>query len=126
MDSSDSSNVLVHAVPAEWAERAHANASKYREMYKFSAVLPEEFWGYHGRRIDWIKPFTKVKNTCFDLGNVSIAWFEDGITNVSMNCIDRHLTTRGDQTAIIRSVDSQTSSKNTGWRRAIRSRSICP
>ena len=101
IDSSDSSDALVHAVSAEWPERAHANALKYREMYKFSASAPEEFWDYHGKQIDWIKPFTKVKNTCFDPGMVAIKWFEDGTTNVSMNCIDRHLATRGDQTAII-------------------------
>src|SRR5271167_4748795 len=99
MESSEGS--LVHAVPAGWSERAHANASKYKEMYELSVSAPEEFWGYHGKRIDWIKPFTKVKNTCFDPGKVAIKWFEDGITNVAMNCIDRHLATRGDQTAII-------------------------
>ena len=101
MDSSERSSALVHAVPAEWATRAHVDTSKYTEMYKFSASVPEEFWGHHGRRIDWIRPFTKVKNTCFDPGKVAIKWFEDGTTNVAMNCIDRHLATRGDQTAII-------------------------
>ena len=101
MDSSDGSKVLVHAVSAEWAERAHANASKYKEMYNFFASAPDEFWGYHGKRIDWIKRFTKVKNTCFDPGKVAIKWFEDGTTNVAMNCIDRHLAARADQTAII-------------------------
>ena len=99
MESSEGS--LVHAVPAGWSERAHANASKYKEMYALSVSAPEEFWGYHGKRIDWIKPFTKVKNTCFDPGKVAIKWFEDGTTNVAMNCIDRHLATRGDQTAMI-------------------------
>ncbi|KJC59583.1 acetyl-CoA synthetase [Bradyrhizobium sp. LTSPM299] len=101
MDSSKSSNALVYAVPAKWATRAHADTPKYAEMYKFSASAPQQFWDYHGRRIDWIKPFTKVKNTCFDPGKVSIKWFEDGTTNVAMNCIDRHLATRGEQTAII-------------------------
>ena len=60
-----------------------------------------DFRDYHGKRIEWIKPYTKVKNTSFDPGKVSIKWFEDGTTNVSMNCIDRHLATRADQTAII-------------------------
>ena len=59
------------------------------------------FWGEIGRRIDWIKPYTRVKNTSFDPGNVSIKWFEDGTLNVCANCIDRHLPTRGDQVAII-------------------------
>jgi acetyl-CoA synthetase len=110
MESSDGS--LVHAVPAGWSERAHANASKYKEMYELSVSAPEEFWGYHGKRIDWIKPFTKVKNTCFDPGKVAIKWFEDGITNVAMNCIDRHLATRGDQTAIIWEGDDPGESKH--------------
>jgi acetyl-CoA synthetase len=72
MDSSESSNALVYAVPAEWAERAHANASKSREMYRLAASAPEEFWDYHGKRIDWIKPFTTVKNTCFDPGKAGV------------------------------------------------------
>jgi acetyl-CoA synthetase len=63
-------------------------------------VDPEKFWGKHGKRIDWFKPYTKVKNTSFK-GKVSIKWFEDGVTNVSYNCIDRHLKKRGNQTAII-------------------------
>jgi hypothetical protein len=62
---------------------------------------PEAFWGEHGKRLDWIKPYTKVKNTSFAPDNVSIRWFEDGTLNVAANCIDRHLATRGDQTAII-------------------------
>jgi acetyl-CoA synthetase len=61
---------------------------------------PEKFWGKHGKRIDWFKPYKKVKNTSFK-GRVSIKWFEDGITNVSYNCVDRHLKKRGNQTAII-------------------------
>ena len=59
------------------------------------------FWGEQGKRIHWFKPYTKVKNTSFDPHNVSIKWFEDGTTNVAYNCLDRHLATRGDQTAII-------------------------
>ena len=73
---------------------------KYQEMYARSIKDPEGFWAEHGKRIDWTKPFTKVKNTSFD-GNVSIKWFEDGTTNVAVNCVDRHLAKRGDQVAII-------------------------
>ncbi|TAU55632.1 acetate--CoA ligase [Rhizobium leguminosarum] len=72
----------------------------YREWYKQSVENPDAFWGKHGKRIDWFKPYTKVKNTSFT-GKVSIKWFEDGQTNVSYNCIDRHLKTNGDQVAII-------------------------
>ena len=79
----------------------HINAETYAQMYEASVSQPDVFWGEHGQRIDWIKPFTKVKNTSFEPGNIDIRWFEDGTLNASANCIDRHLATRGDQTAII-------------------------
>src|SRR6056297_2471367 len=79
----------------------HVDADTYARMYEESVKDPEGFWGEHGKRLDWIKPYSKVKNTSFDFGNVSIKWFEDGTLNVAANCIDRHLETRGDQTAII-------------------------
>ena len=91
----------MHQPPAEIVENANANAETYAAMYAASIADPDAFWGEHGRRIDWIKPFTKVKNTSFDYHNVSINWFEDGKLNVSANCIDRHLPTRAKQTAII-------------------------
>ncbi|MEM8802984.1 MAG: AMP-binding protein, partial [Pseudomonadota bacterium] len=83
------------------AANAHADAAKYKEMYEHSVSDADAFWAEHGKRIDWIKPFSKVKNTSFTPGNIDIRWFEDGTLNVSANCIDRHLATRGDQTAII-------------------------
>ncbi|EEX11100.1 acetyl-coenzyme A synthetase [Ruegeria lacuscaerulensis ITI-1157] len=70
-------------------------------MYEESVSDPEAFWGEHGKRIDWIKPYTKVKDVNFDFGSVKINWYADGTLNVSANCLDRHLKTRGDQTAII-------------------------
>ncbi|WP_111431292.1 acetate--CoA ligase [Rhodobacteraceae bacterium DSL-40] len=91
----------MHKPSAEIVANAHADAQKYEEMYAASVSDPEAFWGEHGKRLDWIKPYTKVKNTSYDYHNVSIKWFEDGELNVSANCIDRHLATRGDQTAII-------------------------
>ena len=114
--STEKSDPVIYDVSPEWAEHAHVDASKYEEMYEFSASAPEEFWGHHGKRIDWIKPFTKVKNTCFDPGKVSIKWFEDGITNVSANCVDRHLATRGDQTAIIWEGDDPGESRKITYR----------
>jgi len=72
----------------------------YLKWYRDSVRNPDKFWAKHGKRIDWFKPYTKVKNTSF-AGKVSIKWFEDGLTNVSYNCIDRHLKKRGDQVAII-------------------------
>ncbi|MFK7963805.1 MAG: acetate--CoA ligase [Burkholderiaceae bacterium] len=77
------------------------NPEQYEQMYAASVADPEAFWREQGKRIDWIKPYTKVKNTSYAHENVSIKWFEDGTLNVSANCIDRHLQTRGDQTAII-------------------------
>ncbi len=87
-------------------ENAHVDAEKYTQMYASSVDEPDVFWGEHGRRLDWIRPFTQVKDVSFDYGNVSINWFADGTLNVSANCIDRHLATRGDQTAIIWEPDS--------------------
>ena len=81
-------------------DRALIDEATYQDWYEASIRDPDAFWGEHGRRIDWFKPYTKVKNTSF-LGDVSIKWFEDGTTNVSHNCLDRHLETRGDQVAII-------------------------
>jgi acetyl-CoA synthetase len=91
----------VYGVAAEWAKRAFIDEAKYQAMYAQSVKDPEKFWGEHGKRIHWFKPYTKIKNTSYDPHNVSIKWFEDGTTNVSYNCLDRHLATRGDQTAII-------------------------
>jgi acetyl-CoA synthetase len=91
----------VYDVPANWTKRAFIDDAKYQAMYAQSLKDPNVFWGEQGKRIHWFKPYTKVKNTSFDPHNVSIKWFEDGTTNVSYNCLDRHLATRGDQTAII-------------------------
>ncbi len=107
---------FAYAVPEGWVERAYVDALEYREMYTFSTSAPDEFWDYHGRRIEWIKPYSKVKNTCFDPGKVSIKWFEDGTTNVSINCIDRHLANRADQTAIIWEGDNPNESKRITYR----------
>ncbi len=93
----------VHDYPVtgEWASQAHIDNDKYLAMYKASVEDPEAFWAEHGKRLDWIKPYTTVKNTSYDYDNVSIKWYEDGTLNVCANCVDRHLATRGDQTAII-------------------------
>ena len=85
----------------DFASGAHIDGARYDEMYAASVADPEAFWGEHGKRLDWIEPYTKVKNTTFEHGKVDIKWFEDGVLNVAYNCVDRHLATRGDQTAII-------------------------
>ena len=88
-------------VPAALAETAWADNAKYLEMYKQSVEDNSGFWGEQGKRLDWIKPYTKVKDVNFNAPDVSIKWFHDGTLNASVNCLDRHLDTRGDQTAII-------------------------
>ncbi|MEP1441641.1 MAG: acetate--CoA ligase [Hyphomicrobiales bacterium] len=102
------SDEKVYAVDQVTAENALINKAQYDEMYAQSVNDPEGFWAEQGKRVDWIKPFTKVKNTTFEYPDVSIKWFEDGSLNVSANCIDRHLATRGDQTAIIWEGDEPT------------------
>ena len=96
----------MYAPSAEMAAGAHADKATYEAMYEASINDPEAFWGEHGKRLDWIKPYTRVKNASFAPGDVNIKWYEDGTLNVSANCIDRHLETRGDQTAIIWEPDS--------------------
>ena len=102
----------VYDVPAEWAKRAWVDQAKYQEMYTRSLNDPDGFWGEQGKRIDWFKPYTKVKDTSFDMHNVSIKWFEDGVTNVAYNCIDRHLPKRANQTAIIWEGDNPNESRH--------------
>lgn len=98
----EATNPNLYPPSNAFVSNAHVDAAKYKEMYDASIADPETFWGDQARqRLDWIEPFTKVKDTNFDLGNVSIKWFEDGVLNVAANCIDRHLATRGEQTAII-------------------------
>ncbi|MGE0024762.1 MAG: acetate--CoA ligase [Hyphomicrobium sp.] len=101
----------AYAVAPDWARRAWIDDAKYRALYERSVQDPEGFWGENGRRIDWMRAYTKVKNTSFGPGEVSIRWFEDGTLNVSANCIDRHLATRGDQVAIIWEGDDPTEDK---------------
>ncbi|ARP99111.1 acetate--CoA ligase [Pseudorhodoplanes sinuspersici] len=91
----------IYDVAPEWQKRAFIDNAKYEQMYAASVADPDKFWAEQAKRVDWIKPFTKVKNTSFAPDNVSIKWFEDGTLNIAYNCVDRHLAKRGDQTAII-------------------------
>jgi acetyl-CoA synthetase len=105
-----------YPVSPAWAERAWINDEKYQEMYKQSVQDPREFWGQIGKRLDWIKPYTSVKNTSFDQHNVSIRWYEDGTLNVCYNCVDRHVPNRGDQVAIIWEGDDPTDDEQITYR----------
>ena len=107
----------MHQPPAgDRGPRPRGRRRGYAAMYAASIADPEAFWGEQGKRLDWIKPYTRVKNTSFDYHNVSIKWFEDGMLNVSANCIDRHLATRGDQTAIIWESDDPNVSEHISYR----------
>ncbi len=100
-----------YPVPDAW-KNARVNEDEYRALYELSQKDPDGFWAQEAQRIDWITPFTKVKHTSFDTHNVAIRWFEDGATNVAMNCVDRHLADRADQTAIIWEGDDPRQSKH--------------
>jgi acetyl-CoA synthetase len=106
----------MHQPSSDIVARALVKAGDYERMYAASVADPAAFWAEHGKRIDWIEPYTRVKNTSFDYHNVSIRWFEDGKLNVSANCIDRHLATRGDQTAIIWESDDPNVSEHISYR----------
>jgi acetyl-CoA synthetase len=96
----------VYPVSAELAESSLLTNDQYLAEYAASINDPEKFWGEKGKILDWIKPYTKVKNTSYDPGHIDIKWFEDGELNVSANCIDRHLATKGDQVALLWEGDS--------------------
>ncbi len=110
------SDEKLYPVTEAWKRQAFVDRAQYDEMYRASVEDPDGFWGEHGKRIDWIKPFTRVKNTSYDPHNVSIKWFEDGTLNVCANCVDRHLETRGDKVAIIWEGDDPDDHKHITYR----------
>jgi len=110
------SEAHVYPVTAEFAKNAHIDKAKYEDMYGASIDDSETFWAEHGKRIDWIKPYTKVRDVNFKTPGVSIKWFHDGTLNASANCLDRHLETRGDQTAIIWEGDDPADSEHVTYR----------
>lgn len=97
MDTSDT----AYPVPADFAAKANMDAASYKEMYEKSIADPEGFWAEQGKRLTWMTPYTKVKNVSWDKSDLYVKWYEDGVLNVTENCIDRHLETQGDKTAII-------------------------
>ena len=109
------SDETLIAVPADAASRALVDDAGYRRIYEQSIRDPEGFWAVHAKRVDWIKPFTKIKDTKFS-GNVQIRWFWDGTLNASANCVDRHLAKSGDQTAIIWEGDDPKESRHVTYR----------
>ena len=110
------SEAHVYPVTAEFAKNAHIDKAKYEDMYGASIDDSKAFWAEHGKRIDWIKPYTKVRDVNFKTPGVSIKWFYDGTLNASANCLDRHLETRGDHTAIIWEGDDPADSEHVTYR----------
>ncbi|MFA5940131.1 MAG: acetate--CoA ligase [Sinimarinibacterium sp.] len=110
------SEAKVYPVPAAWARRAWIDAAGYEQMYRRSIEDSAGFWREQGGTLQWIRPFTKVRNVSFARDAVSIKWFEDGALNVSANCLDRHLATRGDQTAILWEGDDPKESRRVSYR----------
>ncbi|RZQ54075.1 acetate--CoA ligase [Pseudoalteromonas phenolica] len=102
----------IYPVPEAIKNNALVNNDQYETLYKQSIDNPEAFWAEHGKRLDWSTPYTKVKNTSFDKGHISINWYEDGELNASYNCIDRHLTDKADKVALIWEGDSPEQSEN--------------
>jgi acetyl-CoA synthetase len=108
LNAAESSNTVketpmstLHPVSAEFAARARVNAADYDQLYAESVRDPDGFWSRIAKRLDWIKPFTKVKDVSFAANDLHVRWFEDGQLNLSANCLDRHLAARGDKTAIL-------------------------
>lgn len=101
----------IFPVTPAWAARAKVDAAGYEKMHEAAVRDPMSFWGEHGKRLDWIKPYTRVKNTSFNEADFGIKWYEDGTLNVSANCIDRHLPTRANDVAIIWEGDDPTESQ---------------
>jgi len=110
-----SSDQLFPVTP-DWAAKAHVDGARYREMYAASIKDPEAFWREQGKRIDWIKPYSQIRDVSFDAKDLHIRWYYDGSLNASVNCIDRHLEKRGDQTAIIWEGDDPARDKHITYR----------
>lgn len=106
----------IFPVRADWTTHAWADKARYEAMYRRSTEDPEGFWGEQGKRLDWIRPYTRVKDVSFASNDLHIRWFYDGTLNACSNCLDRHLQTRGDQPAIIWEGDDPAVSRTLTYR----------
>ena len=102
---------LIFKVPSKWADRAYVNKNQYEKKYKLSIKDNDNFWRKEGKRITWIKPYSKIKDVKYSKSDVRIKWFYDGTLNASTNCIDRHLSKNKNKTAIIWAGDDPNDSK---------------
>ncbi|HEX3895668.1 MAG TPA: acetate--CoA ligase [Rudaea sp.] len=106
----------LHPVPADFAAHARIKADDYEKLYAESVENPEAFWERIGKRLDWSKPYTKIKDVSYDANDLHIRWYSDGELNLSANCLDRHLQKRGDKTAILWEGDDPDESKAITYR----------
>jgi len=110
------SEVHIHPISEQAKKRTKIDAEKYQYLYEDSVQNPEAFWAEQGKRLNWIKPYTKIKNVSFASADLHIKWYEDGVLNASANCLDRHLAERADQTAIIYEGDDPSVSRHITYR----------
>jgi acetyl-CoA synthetase len=106
----------LYEVPAEFAAKARYRREDYQRLYEESVRDPQGFWARMGQRVDWIRPYTRVKDVSYDAANFHIRWYEDGQLNVAANCLDRHLAERGDKTAILWEGDNPAESQAISYR----------
>ena len=109
------SNDLIFEPSEALQKSAHIAKSHYERLYKESVSQPEQFWAEHGKLIDWIKPYSIISNCSYNTPVVYIKWYEDGTLNASANCLDRHLKTKANQTAIIWEGDEPSQSKHISY-----------
>ncbi len=108
-------NKDLHVPSSDIVKNSHANKAEYEKMYEESITSPEKFWEKHGKRIDWMKPYTKIRDVSYNKEDLHIKWYEDGTLNASYNCLDRHLETKGNNTAIIWEGDDPNESKHISY-----------
>jgi acetyl-CoA synthetase len=110
------SEKLIFKVPKRWSNKAYVDKNAYEKKYKLSIKDNESFWGKEGKRIDWIKRYTKIKDVKYSKSDVKIKWYYDGTLNASANCIDRHLKNKSKKTAIIWVGDDPKESQNISYK----------
>tara|TARA_B100000401_G_scaffold342770_1_gene240924 strand:+ start:1693 stop:3780 length:2088 start_codon:yes stop_codon:yes gene_type:complete len=115
-ESKDSDGNLVFRVPENWSKQAYVNKPKYEKKYKLSIKNNDDFWKKEGKRITWIKPYSKIKDVKYSKKEVNIRWYYDGTLNASANCIDRHLDKKSNKTAIIWVGDDPSDSKKISYK----------
>ena len=110
------SNDTIFSPSAALVASAHIDEAGYNRLYAESLADPDKFWDEHGKCIDWMKPYTEISDVSYDASDLHIRWYADGTLNASVNCLDRHLDKRGDQTAIIWEGDDPSEARHISYR----------